>query len=70
MVGYSPWGRKESDMAEQLHFTSLQVSKEELPHVRGQGQWLKGATPGPRGSGWAGEGREELLHARGQEGWP
>ena len=23
MVGYSPWGRKESDMTEQLHFTSL-----------------------------------------------
>ena len=20
MVGYSPWGRKESDMTEQLHF--------------------------------------------------
>ena len=23
LVGYSPWGRKESDMTEQLHFTSL-----------------------------------------------
>ena len=22
LVGYSPWGRKESDMTEQLHFTS------------------------------------------------
>jgi len=22
-VGYSPWGHKESDRAEQLHFTSL-----------------------------------------------
>ena len=22
-MGYSPWGRKESDMTEQLHFTSL-----------------------------------------------
>ena len=22
MVGYSPWGRKESDMTEGLHFTS------------------------------------------------
>ena len=21
LVGYSPWGRKESDMTEQLHFT-------------------------------------------------
>ena len=24
LVGYSPWGRKESDMTERLHFTSLQ----------------------------------------------
>ena len=23
MVGYSPWGCKESDMTEQLHFTSM-----------------------------------------------
>ena len=23
IVGYSPWGRKESDMTERLHFTSL-----------------------------------------------
>ena len=23
LVGYSPWGRKELDMTEQLHFTSL-----------------------------------------------
>ena len=26
MVGYSPWGRKESDTTERLHFTSLQLS--------------------------------------------
>ena len=25
LVGYSPWGRKESDMTERLHFTSLHV---------------------------------------------
>ena len=24
-VGYSPWGHKESDTTEQLHFTSLEV---------------------------------------------
>ena len=24
MVGYSPWGRKESDTTERLHFTSLE----------------------------------------------
>ena len=24
LVGYSPWGRKESDTTERLHFTSLQ----------------------------------------------
>ena len=23
LAGYSPWGRKESDMTERLHFTSL-----------------------------------------------
>ena len=23
LVGYSPWGHKESDMTERLHFTSL-----------------------------------------------
>ena len=26
IVGYSPWGRKESDMTERLHFTSLHDS--------------------------------------------
>ena len=25
LVGYSPWGRKELDMTEQLHFTSLLI---------------------------------------------
>ena len=25
LVGYSPWGCKESDMAERRHFTSLQI---------------------------------------------
>ena len=25
LVGYSPWGHKESDMTEQLHFTSLEA---------------------------------------------
>ena len=25
LVGYSPWGRKESDTTEQLHFTSLSL---------------------------------------------
>ena len=28
MVGYSPWGRKESDMTERLHFTSLHLLRE------------------------------------------
>ena len=28
LVGYSPWGRKESDMTERLHFTSLQTQKD------------------------------------------
>ena len=26
-MGYSPWGCKESDMTERLHFTSLQEEK-------------------------------------------
>ena len=26
LIGYSPWGRKESDMTERLHFTSLLTS--------------------------------------------
>ena len=25
LVGYSPWGNKESDMTEQLHFLSLSI---------------------------------------------
>ena len=72
--------------------------REELPHIRGQGRRLRGATPRPRsgaaaersyptsevrGGGreeqphiqgvaavWAQEGREELHHVQGQEGWP
>ena len=28
LVGYSPWGRKESDMTERLHFTSLQTGRD------------------------------------------
>ena len=37
LIGYSPWGRKESDTTEQLHFTSLQntltlISDEDLHH--------------------------------------
>ena len=27
-MGYSPWGRKESDMTERLHFTSLHRERE------------------------------------------
>ena len=27
LVGYSPWGRKESDTTERLHFTCLQETK-------------------------------------------
>ena len=29
LVGYSPWGRKEPDMTEQLHFTSLHFIESE-----------------------------------------
>ena len=47
LVGYSPWGRKESDMTERLHFTSLheRVRPEpsaSLGHMRiQQGGYLK-----------------------------
>ena len=38
LVGYSPWGRKESDTTERLHFTSLhftsQVGLGESPGAR------------------------------------
>ena len=27
LVGYSPWGRKESDMTERLHFVALELEK-------------------------------------------
>ena len=27
LIGYSPWGRKESDTTEQIHFTSLHFSQ-------------------------------------------
>ena len=30
LVGYSPWGRKESDTTERLHFTLMTESKEKL----------------------------------------
>ena len=31
LVGYSPWGRKESDMTKRLHFLSLGLRKYALP---------------------------------------
>ena len=31
LVGYSPWGRKESDTTESLHFTSLTRMKKKMP---------------------------------------
>ena len=35
LVGYHPWGRKESDTTEQLHFTSLQLKvKMQLSEIR------------------------------------
>ena len=44
---------------------------EELPHSRGQGRQLRGATP-IQGvvAAREQEGPEELLHVQGQEGWP
>ena len=31
LVGYSPWGRKESDMTERLHFQEISSRKLEIP---------------------------------------
>ena len=33
LVGYSPWGHKELDTTEQLHFTSLQLSSQSSSHI-------------------------------------
>ena len=33
LVGYSPWGRKESDLTERLHFTSLQAYNDSTTFV-------------------------------------
>ena len=43
--------------------------QEELPHIRGQGQRPKGATPHPRSSGCAGTGglRGATPHSRSGE---
>ena len=36
LVGYSPWGRKESDMTERLHFTSSLLHRTKLSCQFGQ----------------------------------
>ena len=33
LVGYSPWGCKESDMTEWLHFTSLHIGQESIKRL-------------------------------------
>ena len=52
-----------------VNATEHKRGREELPHVRGQGQQLRGATPHPRSGSCVGTGGlEELLHVQGQEG--
>ena len=34
LIGYSPWGRKELDTTERLHFTSLHFNEHLIPNVR------------------------------------
>ena len=44
-------------------------SQEELPHFRGQGQWLRGATPHPRSGAAAAlcwSSHEEIPHIQGK----
>ena len=40
LVGYSPWGRKELDMTERLHFTSSSSSRPFLANVSHVGEAL------------------------------
>ena len=74
----SSWGCKEWYTTEQLNnknkatVSSVQFRSgwDELPHARGQGRRLRGATPHPRrGSCTGTRGPRELLHIQGQEGW-
>ena len=47
-MGYSPWGRKESDMTERLHFLSFLLILGKIEGRRRRGQqrmrWLDGIT--------------------------
>ena len=64
LVGYSPWGGKESDKTEQLHFTSLHFTpwKESYDqprqHIKKQDAWDKhsGLIHWNNPEGWDGEG--------------
>ena len=66
LVGYSPWGRKESDMTERLHFTSSdgkQQEEEDWTFLFGSGG------RSTRLGGWAlakpdwpSEGSSEMVH--------
>ena len=54
LVGYSPWGLKESDTTERLHFISLQRAAQVVPVVKesacnaGDTGWIpvSGSSPG------------------------
>ena len=43
-------------------------SQEELPHARGQGRWMRGATPRPRSGGCAGTGGPKRATPRPKSG--
>ena len=46
LIGYSPWGSKESDTTERLHFLSLSLMKsQEGKHGKALGLWETSPTP-------------------------
>ena len=56
--------------AESTRLQRCRNGREELPHVRGQGQRLGGATPVQVAvAALVQEGLEELFHIQSQEGW-
>ena len=53
---------------QQLHFAGAAVKRYPMPKVRGSGREEQPHVQGAVAVG-AQEGREELLHIQGQEGW-
>ena len=70
LVGFSPWGRKESDMTEQLNWTDEDLechAKQPRQHIKKQRHYSVNKGPYSQGNGfpsshvWIGEGKINLL---------